>query len=128
MCHVCHVLCMHACVSGAVRGELHGRGSCCNAGVVSCVALSLTVPLCLSVSHSASPLAAQVRHDRRVGASSALRFMTDGVLLRQLQGDFLLRGYSVILLDEAHERSLNTDLLLGELLLLLREAQECARA
>lgn len=57
---------------------------------------------------------AQVRHDRRVGASSAVRFLTDGVLMRQLQSDFLLRTYSIILLDEAHERSLNTDLLLGE--------------
>ncbi|WIA09508.1 hypothetical protein OEZ85_008906 [Tetradesmus obliquus] len=57
----------------------------------------------------------QVRHDRRVGPDSAIRFMTDGVLMRQLQSDFLLRGYSVILLDEAHERSLNTDLLLGML-------------
>jgi ATP-dependent RNA helicase DHX37/DHR1 len=56
----------------------------------------------------------QVRHDRRVGASSAVRFLTDGVLMRQLQSDFLLRTYSIILLDEAHERSLNTDLLLGE--------------
>jgi ATP-dependent RNA helicase DHX37/DHR1 len=51
-----------------------------------------------------------------VGADSAIRFMTDGVLMRQLQSDFLLRAYSVILLDEAHEQSLNTDLLLGELL------------
>lgn len=58
--------------------------------------------------------ALQVRHDRRVGGDSAVRFMTDGVLMRQLQSDFLLRSYSVILLDEAHERSLNTDLLLGE--------------
>eukprot|EP00775_Hariotina_reticulata_P011104 gene11104-11258_t len=57
----------------------------------------------------------QVRHDRRVGACSAVRFLTDGVLMRQLQSDFLLRSYSIILLDEAHERSLNTDLLLGEL-------------
>jgi ATP-dependent RNA helicase DHX37/DHR1 len=56
----------------------------------------------------------QVRHDRRVGAESAVRFMTDGVLMRQLSSDFLLRNYSIILLDEAHERSLNTDLLLGE--------------
>jgi hypothetical protein len=54
-----------------------------------------------------------VRYDRRVGEGSAIRFLTDGVLLRQLQSDFLLSRYSVLLIDEAHERSLNTDLLLG---------------
>ena len=55
-----------------------------------------------------------VRHDRRLApGGSALKFMTDGVLLRELGGDFLLRNYSAVVVDEAHERSLNTDLLLG---------------
>jgi hypothetical protein len=80
--------------------------------------LKLVVLTCGSdniVNHCcAHSLPLQVRHDRRVGADSAIRFMTDGVLMRQLQSDFLLRAYSVILLDEVHERSLNTDLLLGE--------------
>ncbi|GBF90232.1 ATP-dependent RNA helicase [Raphidocelis subcapitata] len=57
----------------------------------------------------------QVRYDRRVGPGSAIQFLTDGVLLRQLQADFLLSRYSALLVDEAHERSLNTDLLLGML-------------
>lgn len=55
----------------------------------------------------------QVRYDRVVGASTSLKFVTDGILLRELQDDFLLRRYSAVVVDEAHERSLNTDLLLG---------------
>lgn len=39
--------------------------------------------------------------------------MTDGILLREIQSDFLLKKYSVIIIDEAHERSLNTDILIG---------------
>ena len=39
--------------------------------------------------------------------------MTDGILLRELQSDFLLSAYSCLIIDEAHERSLNTDLILG---------------
>ncbi|KAL9688390.1 hypothetical protein QQ045_032811 [Rhodiola kirilowii] len=57
----------------------------------------------------------QVRHDKMIGESSSIKFMTDGILLREVQNDFLLRRYSVIILDEAHERSLNTDILIGML-------------
>ncbi len=56
----------------------------------------------------------QVRHDRQVGKECALKFMTDGILLREVQQDFLLRQYSIVIIDEAHERSLNSDILLGE--------------
>ena len=39
--------------------------------------------------------------------------MTDGILLQEIRNDLLLRKYSVIILDEAHERNLNTDILIG---------------
>ena len=55
-----------------------------------------------------------MRYDRRVGAATAVKFMTDGILMREIQEDFLLRRYSAVVIDEAHERSLNSDILLGE--------------
>jgi hypothetical protein len=60
-------------------------------------------------------VAYQVRYDATTSAGTALKFMTDGVLLRELAGDFLLAKYAVLIVDEAHERSLNTDILLGVL-------------
>jgi ATP-dependent RNA helicase DHX37/DHR1 len=39
--------------------------------------------------------------------------MTDGILLKELETDFLLKKYSVIIVDEAHERSLNSDILVS---------------
>jgi ATP-dependent helicase HrpA len=55
----------------------------------------------------------QVRFDDRVGADTAIKFMTDGILLAQAQGDRWLSDYDTIIVDEAHERSLNIDFLLG---------------
>ncbi|RCK67784.1 putative ATP-dependent RNA helicase DHR1 [Candida viswanathii] len=46
---------------------------------------------------------------------TALKFMTDGVLLREMMTDFLLTKYSSIIIDEAHERNINTDILIGML-------------
>ncbi|KAJ8444006.1 hypothetical protein Cgig2_020852 [Carnegiea gigantea] len=57
----------------------------------------------------------QVRHDKKIGENASIKFMTDGILLREVQSDFLLKRYSVLILDEAHERSLNTDILIGML-------------
>ncbi|KAM0040238.1 putative RNA helicase [Helianthus debilis subsp. tardiflorus] len=65
----------------------------------------------------------QVRHDKRIGDSCSIKFITDGILLRELQNDFLLKRYSSIILDEAQERSLNTDILTGMLSRVIVELQ-----
>lgn len=49
-----------------------------------------------------------IRYDATVTDKTIIKFMTDGILLREIQSDFLLRDYSAIIIDEAHERSLNT--------------------
>ena len=53
-------------------------------------------------------------HDQ-VGQRTAIKLMTDGILLAETQGDRELRQYDSIIIDEAHERSLNIDFLLGYL-------------
>ncbi|KAF2836981.1 P-loop containing nucleoside triphosphate hydrolase protein [Patellaria atrata CBS 101060] len=55
----------------------------------------------------------QIRFESSVSAQTAVKFMTDGVLLREIAQDFALRKYSAIVIDEAHERSVNTDILIG---------------
>ncbi|MEX5298793.1 ATP-dependent RNA helicase HrpA [Kocuria sp. CPCC 205292] len=57
----------------------------------------------------------QVRFTSEVGADSRIKLMTDGILLAEIQHDRLLQKYSAIIIDEAHERSLNIDFLLGYL-------------
>jgi HrpA-like RNA helicase len=64
-----------------------------------------------------------VRFDERTSAATTLRYMTDGMLLREAVAVPSLRRYSVVVVDEAHERSLQTDMMLA----LLRRAQAARR-
>ena len=59
------------------------------------------------------------RFNDRVGPSTRIKLMTDGILLAELQRDRDLRRYDTIIVDEAHERSLNIDFILGYLRQLL---------
>jgi ATP-dependent helicase HrpA len=60
-----------------------------------------------------------VRFTDRVSDTSLVKLMTDGILLAEIQRDRMLRAYDTIIIDEAHERSLNIDFLLGFLKQLL---------
>jgi ATP-dependent helicase HrpA len=55
----------------------------------------------------------QIRFADRTSPATYVKFMTDGILLAEIQGDPLLRAYDTLILDEAHERNLNVDFLLG---------------
>jgi ATP-dependent helicase HrpA len=66
----------------------------------------------------------KVRFHDTVGPRTAIKLMTDGMLLAETQGDRNLREYGAIILDEAHERSLNIDFLLGYLKDLLARRPE----
>jgi ATP-dependent helicase HrpA len=61
----------------------------------------------------------KVRFSDKLSASSYIKLMTDGILLAETQGDRDLRAYDTLIIDEAHERSLNIDFLLGYLKRLL---------
>ncbi len=63
----------------------------------------------------------KVRFTDKVSKRTAIKTMTDGILLAEMQHDRKLSKYSVIIIDEAHERSLNIDFLLGYLKQLLRK-------
>ncbi|HSR99183.1 MAG TPA: ATP-dependent RNA helicase HrpA [Kofleriaceae bacterium] len=80
--------------------------------VASRVAQELDTPLGEVVGY-------KVRFNDKIKRTSYIKFMTDGILLAEIQSDPLLRGYDTIIVDEAHERSLNIDFLLGFLKRLL---------
>lgn len=66
----------------------------------------------------------QVRFTDRTGPDCRVKLMTDGILLRELENDRLLRRYDTLIIDEAHERNLNIDFLLGVLQRLLPQRPE----
>lgn len=66
----------------------------------------------------------QVRFTDESSTKTKLRIVTDGILLAQIQRDPLLTRYDTIIIDEAHERSLNIDFLLGYLTTLLPKRQD----
>ncbi|MES2475087.1 MAG: ATP-dependent RNA helicase HrpA [Verrucomicrobiota bacterium] len=76
------------------------------ASVAKRVAEELAMPLGGGVGY-------QVRFEDRTSRDTRIKFMTDGILLAETQGDRDLMQYEALILDEAHERSLNIDFLLG---------------
>ena len=63
----------------------------------------------------------QIRFEDRTCNDTWVKFMTDGILLAEIQGDRMLSGYDTLIIDEAHERSLTIDFVLGWLKRILPE-------
>ncbi|KAJ4472706.1 P-loop containing nucleoside triphosphate hydrolase protein [Lentinula lateritia] len=78
------------------------------------VAAEQNVTLGTSVGYS-------VRFDERFSSETRIKYMTDGMIVRELMSDPLLSKYSVVIVDEAHERSLRTDLLIANLKTIQRQ-------
>jgi ATP-dependent helicase HrpA len=85
--------------------------------VSSRIAEELNVPLGDLVGY-------KIRFDEKTSSKTRIKLMTDGVLLAEAQGDRLLRRYDTIIVDEAHERSLNIDFLLGILRGLVKKRKD----
>ncbi|CAI2728237.1 unnamed protein product [Schistosoma spindalis] len=61
-----------------------------------------------------------IRYDKEVTKETLIKFMTDGILLQEIKQDFELSKYSVIIVDEAHERSIYSDVILGLISMVVR--------
>ncbi|KAI0898080.1 P-loop containing nucleoside triphosphate hydrolase protein [Annulohypoxylon nitens] len=72
-------------------------------------------------------IAYQIRFEGTVDEKTAVKFMTDGVLLREVANDIALRKYSAVVIDEAHERSVNTDILIGMLSRVVKLREELSQ-
>ncbi|KAF7982902.1 hypothetical protein HWV62_25164 [Athelia sp. TMB] len=109
---------------------LGGKQSFYNPGMIGITqprrvaAMSMAARVSAELALPSSRVSYQIRYDATVSPSTGIKFMTDGVLLRELAGDFLLRKYSVIIVDEAHERSMNTDILIGVLSRVIKLREE----
>src|SRR5688500_10193268 len=106
-------MCLEA-AGDAVRGKI----GCTQPRRVAAMSVSKRVAEELQVQWGRE-VGCKMRFNDDTSRDTRVKFMTDGILLAEIQGDAMLRAYSMLILDEAHERSLNIDFLLGYLRTLL---------
>ena len=97
----------------AGRG-VQGRIACTQPRRVAALSISRRVADELGVEWGRE-VGCKVRFSDQTSRDTLIKFLTDGMLLAEVQSDPLLRAYDTIIIDEAHERSLNIDFLLGHL-------------
>ena len=104
-------------------GERAGMVGCTQPRRLAAVAVARRIAEELGA-EGAGMVGHHVRFDDRTGEDTRIKLMTDGILLAETQQDPDLLAYHTIILDEAHERSLNIDSLLGYLKLLLERRRD----
>ncbi|AOS43700.1 ATP-dependent RNA helicase HrpB [Lacunisphaera limnophila] len=97
----------------AGRGE-RGRIACTQPRRVAATSVARRVAEELNVSFGRE-VGCKIRFADQTTGDTVIKFMTDGMLLAELQADPTLRDYDTVIVDEAHERSLNIDFILGHL-------------
>jgi DEAD/DEAH box helicase len=102
-------------------------------GIAGCGMVAVTQPRRVAATSLAARVALErnsnvgnvvgysIRFDERSSAGTRIKYMTDGMIVRELLSDPLLSNYSVVVVDEAHERTLRTDLLMANLKTILKE-------
>ena len=93
---------------------VRGRIACTQPRRVAALSISRRVAEELGVEWGRE-VGCKVRFSDQTSPQTVIKFLTDGMLLAEVQSDPQLRAYDTIILDEAHERSLNIDFLLGHL-------------
>ncbi len=101
----------------------HGKIGCTQPRRVAALSISRRVAEELGVAWGRE-VGCKMRFADDTVPETLIKFMTDGILLAELQSDPELRTYSTLIIDEAHERSLNIDFLLGHLTQLLKRRHD----
>lgn len=99
---------------------LYEAGYAASDGKMICVteprrvaAISMSKRVADEMNLSSDIVSYHIRYENNITKDTKIKFVTDGVLLREIQKDFLISSYSVVIIDEAHERSVFSDILIG---------------
>ncbi|KAK0057271.1 ATP-dependent RNA helicase DHX37 [Biomphalaria pfeifferi] len=108
-------------------GYAHQSGIICVTEPRRVAAISMSKRVAAEMNLTDREISYQIRFEGNTTPETKIKFVTDGVLLKEAQQDPLLTKYSVIIIDEAHERSVYTDILIGLLSIVLRQRAKRGR-
>ncbi|KAH9515060.1 ATP-dependent RNA helicase dhx37 [Bulinus truncatus] len=108
-------------------GYAHETGVICVTEPRRVAAISMAKRVAKEMNLTDREVSYQIRFEGNTTPDTKIKFVTDGVLLKEAQRDPLLTSYSVVIIDEAHERSVYTDILIGLLSIVVRQREKRGR-